>query len=147
VRLEKLLAHDADDRVRSVAAEALGRLKDPRADTALLQALEDPYFGVKFSATAGLAKLGNAAAHRYLLTVLDDGLPKLTPEQSQAVQFLAGKALAEMRSVEAIPTLQRLAKECEESSARKLREFGESYRRLIAEIVGEAPDRVATSPP
>ncbi|MCL4201118.1 MAG: HEAT repeat domain-containing protein [Pirellulaceae bacterium] len=66
------------DSLRATAAFTLGVLGDDRAQTALLNLLDDPCADVRFNAATGLARWGRFESERVLLEMLD-------PESESAV--------------------------------------------------------------
>ena len=75
--LEKLLAGDADGRVRQAAASALGRLGDASAATALIAALRDASPPARFAAVRALGALRAGAAVPALSALLGDPDPSM----------------------------------------------------------------------
>lgn len=63
------LAHDSSFKVRLQAAVKLGRTKDPRAVTALLEALRDEHYTVRGASCLALANMGALEAIQPLLLV------------------------------------------------------------------------------
>lgn len=94
-------AEDPDDFfLRLLAVEALNRYRVPAALPVLVRRLEDPFPGVRVSALAGLAALGDRQ-------VVDPVLARLA-DQVPAVRAQAVLALAELGGSEVRPRLEAL---------------------------------------
>ena len=92
---------DEDKNIRSRAAEALGKIGDPRAVAPLTAVLEDPEVGVCYHAGEALAKIGDPRGAEALIKACGKG--------RGAVDFEFKKYLGKMGEV-AIPALQAALK-------------------------------------
>lgn len=86
---------DSVENVRRVAALALGEPKDPAAVPALINALEDDYYGTRYDAEASLVKIG-APARAALLKRAEKESQNSKPEERIA-RALAVQALGEIK--------------------------------------------------
>ena len=86
--------------VRRRAAEALVRLGDRRAVSALAHALRDPAPDVRMACARALGRMGDAAARGALRPLMRDARP--------AVRVAAAEALAALHDVEALPLVEAL---------------------------------------
>ncbi|MBZ0317428.1 MAG: HEAT repeat domain-containing protein [Anaerolineae bacterium] len=125
------LLSDADQRVRAIAAEALGNVDDPRILAPLMRALNDSASEVRINAAEALGKLGDLRAVEPLIRALYDSaggvresaagaLGKLNDaraiepliealsDPNMLVQTQAMNALAAMRTPQAVEPLTSL---------------------------------------
>ncbi|MCD4684568.1 MAG: HEAT repeat domain-containing protein [Anaerolineae bacterium] len=79
---------DSDKKVRGLAAEALGRIRDQRAIEALIEALNADEEAIRAPATRSLSKIGKAAVEQLIDTALHHEAPYAL--------FNAARALGEM---------------------------------------------------
>lgn len=91
-----LLSDDSPE-VRSLAAENLGRLADPSAAPALVQALEDPSADVRYHAARSLGSTGSPESEAPLMALLND------PDEH--VRWAALASLTDLGAEEAADTL------------------------------------------
>lgn len=106
---------DEDSGIRKTAAFAVGELGDPTLSDRLLPLLEDREADVRWNAALAVSRLGSDAGVPVLERMLDRRLtsevPDITAEQQQETMIGAIRALAVVRGVDALPTLDRLAEE------------------------------------
>ncbi len=86
--------------MRSSAADALGEIGDSATVTALIQALNDEHFYVRWRAANALGKIGNSTAVTGLIQALND--------EHSSVRSSAADALGEIASPEKLPELTDL---------------------------------------
>jgi HEAT repeat protein len=98
-------ATDKHVKVREVAVEALGGLRDARAAQALSVALRDDRSSVRQAAARGLARVGDGGAVRTLLGAVD--------HRDGATRKSAIEALGARRAAEAVPALTRALRDRE----------------------------------
>jgi beta-lactamase regulating signal transducer with metallopeptidase domain/HEAT repeat protein len=107
------LLSDEDEWVRMAAARALGELRDERATERLLVTLSDSDWRVRALATWALSEMKDARAVKALCYLL------LSDSQAQ-VRRGAAEALGEIRSPEAMPSLQQALNDPETSVRAKV---------------------------
>ncbi|RCJ38347.1 hypothetical protein A6770_13435 [Nostoc minutum NIES-26] len=88
---------DEDSVVRSIAAQALGRIGTTAAVEALITALQDEDFDVRDSAAQALGKIGTTAAVEALITALQD--------EDSVVRSIAAQALGKSGNTTAVEAL------------------------------------------
>jgi HEAT repeat protein len=93
----RTLTNDINPSVRAKAAEALGKLLDPKFTPNLLAALADPSPLVRQSAIQALGQIGATAAIPALIDTLSDPIPE--------VSATAANSLGQLRAEQAIPAL------------------------------------------
>lgn len=98
----QLQTEDATD--RGAAAEALGRLADPRAIADLRRSLQDPDEGVRARSIIALSRLQDRASIPAFVAVLRDG-------GSRAERWAAIVALGRLEARQAIGDLEKLARD------------------------------------
>jgi len=123
-RIEVLLEALKDKQwvVRRSAAEALGKLKDPRAVEPLIKALKDKDSGVRRSAAEALGKLKDPRAVEPLIGALKDEYP--------LVRWSVAEALGELRDPRAVEPLIKALKDkyWRESAAKALEKINPKWR-------------------
>jgi len=111
--------------VRSAAVEAVGRIGDRSALSAVLEGVQDPDPTVRESVARVIGRLGQPQEHHLLLTpLLQDPAPR--------VRLAAVLALAELRAPEALDSLVGL-----------LADSSEEVRRTVEAALVSFPDRLA----
>ncbi|WP_332449616.1 HEAT repeat domain-containing protein [Methanoculleus sp.] len=85
--LLKALASE-DPRVRSEAAQTLGKIRDGRAVPALIKAVKDPQMDVRMRAAEALGKMGDDRAKPPLVEALNDPNPPVRMEAAWALDRL-----------------------------------------------------------
>jgi HEAT repeat protein len=93
----RTLTSDINPSVRAKAAEALGKLLDPKFTPNLLAALTDPSPLVRQSAIHALGQIGATEAIPALIDALSDPIPE--------VSAAAANSLGQLRAEQAIPAL------------------------------------------
>lgn len=130
--LETALA-DSDPGIRKTAAYALGEIEDRAAVPKLLPLLDDAAADVRWNAALSLARLGSDAGVPVLETMLDRRLlgqvPDITREQQEEAMVNAIPALAAVQGKEALPVLERLAKD---DPSLKVRQAAIDARKAVA---------------
>ena len=72
---------------------ALGKLKDPRAETALLKGLADPDWKVRMNAAMALGPIGSAAAVAPLKKTLEDEVHVVREWSARSLEVITGQHL------------------------------------------------------
>lgn len=91
------------------ALSVLAGLRDPRVFEPALKALHDPEPGVRANAATALGNLNNAAAILALMKTL-------ASDSSLLVKLAAIQALESLHATEAIPTIQQVGFENQQSA-------------------------------
>jgi len=86
-----------DPEVRKNAAEALGKIKDPRAVEPLIEALKDKDFRVRWNAAEALGEIGDPKAVKPLIAALKD--------KDSTVRLYAAEALGKIKDPRAVEPL------------------------------------------
>ncbi len=124
-RIEEFLA-EKDERRRIAAANALRDIGDPAAAAALIRALDDDYFTVRFTAARALESFGRPV-ERPLISAM--------PHCSRRAQRLIVRILGRIRSRRARRLLRKLQEKSEDEFMR------EDAARALRRITGKAAGR------
>jgi len=108
--LVKRLESTEDPVLRRGLCEELGRIRDKKATSALIQALNDEDFGVRMNACDALGNIGDERATPKLIELLKD-------KHSQ-VKISAISALGSIRDVESVAPLIKILEEGDDSRVR-----------------------------
>jgi HEAT repeat protein len=161
--------HDSNSDVRSRAAEALGKIGDPRAVEPLIAILRDSISNVRWSAVEALENIGDSRAIEPLLIALCD--PDLTVRLHAAkalgtigdecvveslitalhdwhpeVRGSAASALGKIGDPRALPELERVAREDKVlwGVAKSAREAAEKIRQRMAKKQKETDSQTSS---
>ena len=116
-----------DPEVRKNAAEALGKIKDPRAVEPLIEALKDKDFRVRWNAAEALGEIGDPKAVKPLIAALKD--------ENSGVRSSAAFALGEIQDPRAVEPL-----------IEALKDEDSDVRRRAATALGKIQDPRAVEP-
>ena len=135
----KYALHDGDDTIRFLAATQLGRMKDPRAASALMQSLSDRSVFVRERSIYALGEIGDKTSLTQVIRFAADSnslirsavavtlgkmgrsecllpLSILLQDSSLSVRSRAAKSFGDLGDLRALPILNKAAGlECDES--------------------------------
>ena len=123
---------DREARVRVMAAQTLGRVADQAAVKALIPALKDPDPSVRAAAAYSLSIAGQVDNQQIYLAV--EAMTPLARDKDQKVRQSVAMAFKEIGSANALPALEHL-----------LKDVNETVRYYAAYALGAIKDRRAVS--
>jgi len=106
--------------VRAAALTVLGRIGNPEAQAAVMQAVKDPEALVRASAAKALGQLGTVYAGKELMFMLEDPSPK--------VASMAAWGLGKSACLDAVPALEKVV---------KTRHASQPAGRIISDLYGD----------